>query len=110
GYTQTPHGCVDEATTAMQAHSWPGNVRELQHSVERAVLMARTGYITSDDLGLRASAPGSAADLSGMTMDDAEKYIIQQALARHGGNVVQAAEALGMSRSALYRRIQQHGL
>jgi len=109
-YRKTLHGFDDDATAAMQAHGWPGNVRELQHAVERAVLMARTGYITSDDLGLRASAPGSAADLSGMTMDDAEKYIIQQALARHGGNVVQAAEALGMSRSALYRRIQQHGL
>jgi transcriptional regulator of acetoin/glycerol metabolism len=72
--------------------------------------MARSGLITSDDLGLRAAAPGSAADLSGMTMDDAEKYIIRQALARCGGNVVQAAESLGMSRSALYRRIQQHGL
>ena len=109
-YRKTLHGFDDEATAAMQAHGWPGNVRELQHSVERGVLMARTGYITSDDLGLRASVPGSAADLSGMTMDDAEKYIIQQALARHGGNVVQAAESLGMSRSALYRRIQQHGL
>ena len=109
-YRKTLHGFDDEATAAMQAHGWPGNVRELQHAVERAVLMARTGYITSDDLGLRASVPGSAADLSGMTMDDAERYIIQQALARHAGNVVQAAESLGMSRSALYRRIQQHGL
>ena len=72
--------------------------------------MSRSGLITSEDLGLRAPAPGSAADLSGMTMDDAEKYVIQTALARHGGNVVQAAESLGMSRSALYRRIQQHGL
>jgi len=109
-YRKALHGFDEDATAAMQAHGWPGNVRELQHVVERAVLMARTGYITSDDLGLRASAPGSAADLSGMTMDDAEKYIIQQALARHAGNVVQAAESLGMSRSALYRRIQQHGL
>jgi DNA-binding NtrC family response regulator len=109
-YRKTLHGFDDDATSAMRAHAWPGNVRELQHAVERAVLMARAGSITSDDLGLRASAPGSAADLSGMTMDDAEKYIIQQALARHAGNVVQAAESLGMSRSALYRRIQQHGL
>ncbi len=109
-YRKSLHGFDDDATAAMHAHGWPGNVRELQHAVERAVLMARTGSITSGDLGLRAGAPGSAADLSGMTMDDAEKYIIQQALARHGGNVVQAAEALGMSRSALYRRIQQHGL
>ena len=109
-YRKTLHGFDDDAVAAMQAHGWPGNVRELQHAVERAVLMARSGLITSDDLGLRAAAPGSAADLSGMTMDDAEKYIIRQALARCGGNVVQAAESLGMSRSALYRRIQQHGL
>jgi len=109
-YRKTLHGFDDDATAGMQAHGWPGNVRELQHAVERAVLMARTAYVTSDDLGLRASTPGSAADISGMTMDDAETYIIQQALARHGGNVVQAAESLGMSRSALYRRIQQRGL
>jgi DNA-binding NtrC family response regulator len=109
-YRKTVHGFGDDAETAMQAHGWPGNVRELQHAVERAVLMSRSGVITSDDLGLRAAAPGSAADLAGMTMDDAERYLIQQALVRHGGNVVQAAESLGMSRSALYRRIQQHGL
>ena len=109
-YRKSVGGFDDAATSAMQAHGWPGNVRELQHAVERAVLMSRTGLITSEDLGLRAAAPGSAAELSGMTMDDAEKYIIQQALARHGGNVVQAAESLGMSRSALYRRIQHYGL
>ena len=109
-YRKGVSGFDDAATGAMQAHGWPGNVRELQHAVERAVLMSRTGSITSEDLGLRAAAPGSAADLSGMTMDDAEKYVIQQALARHGGNVVQAAESLGMSRSALYRRIQHYGL
>jgi DNA-binding NtrC family response regulator len=109
-YRKSVSGFDDAGTSAMQAHGWPGNVRELQHAVERAVLMSRTGVITSVDLGLRAAAPGSAADLSGMTMDDAEKYVIQQALARHGGNVVQAAESLGMSRSALYRRIQHYGL
>ena len=109
-YRKAVQGFDDEAAAAMQAHGWPGNVRELQHAVERAVLMARSGLITSDDLGLRAAAAGSAADLAGMTMDDAEKYIIRQALVRHGGNVVEAAESLGMSRSALYRRIQQHGL
>jgi DNA-binding NtrC family response regulator len=109
-YRKAIHGFDDGATAAMQAHAWPGNVRELQHAVERAILMARGGLITSDDLGLGARVPGSAADVAAMTMDDAEKYIIQQALARHGGSVVQAAEALGMSRSALYRRIQAHGI
>jgi DNA-binding NtrC family response regulator len=109
-YRKLIHGFDEAATAAMLVHEWPGNVRELQHAVERAVLMARSGLITSDDLGLRAPAPATTADLSAMTMDDAEKYIIRQALARHAGNVVQAAESLGMSRSALYRRIQQHGL
>jgi DNA-binding NtrC family response regulator len=109
-YRKPLAGFDDSAAAAMQAHAWPGNVRELQHAVERAVLLARSGLISSDDLGLGAATPGSAADLAGMTMDDAERYLIQQALARHDGNVVQAAESLGMSRSALYRRIQHYGL
>jgi DNA-binding NtrC family response regulator len=109
-YRKEIHAFDDEAMTAMLTHTWPGNVRELQHAVERGVLMARAGLITSADLGLGSPSPGGGTDLSGMTMDEAEKYIIQQALARHGGNVVQAAESLGMSRSALYRRIQAHGI
>ncbi|HUQ81368.1 MAG TPA: sigma-54 dependent transcriptional regulator [Gemmatimonadaceae bacterium] len=109
-YRKMIHGFDEDATAAMHVHAWPGNVRELQHAVERSVLMSRSGYITSEDLGLRAPATGAGADLSAMTMDEAEKYVIRQALARHEGNVVQAAESLGMSRSALYRRIQQHGL
>src|SRR5690349_18223668 len=109
-YRKMIHGFDEDATAAMHLHAWPGNVRELQHAVERSVLMSRSGYITSEDLGLRAPTLGTGADLSAMTMDEAEKYVIQQALARNGGNVVRAAESLGMSRSALYRRIQQHGL
>jgi DNA-binding NtrC family response regulator len=109
-YRKAVQGFDDDATAAMQAHAWPGNVRELQHAVERAVLMARSPLITGEDLGLRVPTPGSAADIADMTMEDAERYVIQQALARHGGNVVQAAESLGMSRSALYRRIQQYGV
>ena len=109
-YRKESPGFDDGAIAAMHAHAWPGNVRELQHAVERGVLMARAGLITSEDLGLGASAAGGSADLAGMTMDEAEKYLIRQALARHDGNVVQAAESLGMSRSALYRRIQHYGL
>src|SRR5688500_10453424 len=86
-YRKEIHGFDDDATAAMQTHAWPGNVRELQHAVERGVLMARSGVITSEDLGLRAVSSGGSADLAAMTLDEAEKYIIQQALARHGGNV-----------------------
>ncbi len=97
---------------AMQAlldHSWPGNVRELEHVVERTVLMARHEEIKAEDLGLRARPDGSTR-LEEMKLEEAERYLIQRALSRNGGNVSQAAEALGLSRSALYRRLQRYEL
>jgi DNA-binding NtrC family response regulator len=97
------------ARQALEAHAWPGNVRELAHAVERAVLMATGREITSADLGLQGTgAPAAASD--SLTLEDAEKLFIQKVLARHGGDVRKAAVQLGMSRSALYRRLQQFGL
>jgi DNA-binding NtrC family response regulator len=90
-------------------HPWPGNVRELEHAVERACLMATDSKITVEDLGLRQKRDGIAR-LEQMTLDDAERYLIQKALSRADNNVSQAAEALGLSRSALYRRLQRFGL
>jgi DNA-binding NtrC family response regulator len=98
-----------EALRALLAHPWPGNVRELDHVIERAVLMAREDSLEPGDLGLRAPAAG-AASLEQMTLDEVERVLIQKALARHGGNVSDAAKTLGLSRSALYRRLERHGL
>jgi DNA-binding NtrC family response regulator len=102
------------AMRALLDHQWPGNIRELRHAVERAVLMARGPVVTEEDLGLQAPrVPGAhtSGDLAGdLTLEDAERLLIQRALARHGGNVSRAAEALGVSRSALYRRLQHFGL
>ena len=98
-----------EAMHAMLDHAWPGNVRELEHVVERAVLMAQGSEIQPDDLGLRPRAAG-AGRLESMTLDDAERYLIQKALERCEGNVSRAADALGLSRSAMYRRLQHHGI
>lgn len=95
------------AMAALQAHSWPGNVRELQHSVERSVLMARGSRIEASDLGLRRRDDGSGL-LEEMTLDEAERVMIEKALERYQGNVSKAAESLGLSRSALYRRLQRH--
>ena len=98
-----------KARQALFAHAWPGNVRELAHAVERAVLLAEGPDVTRDDLGLGAgAAPGPAGEE--MSLDQAEKIFIQKVLARHGGDVRSAADQLGMSRSALYRRLQHHGL
>jgi DNA-binding NtrC family response regulator len=100
---------TDAGRTQLQRYTWPGNVRELEHVMERAVLMARDARIRADDLGLHNRGDTSAR-LESMTLEDAERYLIQKALTRSDGNVSRAAVALGLSRSALYRRLQQYGL
>jgi DNA-binding NtrC family response regulator len=97
------------AIQAMYDHAWQGNVRELNHVVERAVLMAQTNCIKAGDLALR-SAPTASPRLEEMSLDDVEEFLIKKALSRHTGNVSHAAESLGLSRSALYRRLQRFGL
>ena len=108
-YARRFTGFDREAVQATLEYRWPGNIRELEHVVERAILMAQGQQIRPDDLGLRPRVEG-AGRLEEMTLDDAEKYLIQKSLARYQGNVSRAAEALGVSRSALYRRLQQHGI
>lgn len=97
------------ALEALCDHAWPGNVRELDHIIERAVLMARGGVVRAGDLGLRAS-PGSEPRLEEMSLEDVERFLIRKTLARCGGNAQKAAEALGLSRSAFYRRLEKYGL
>ncbi len=98
-----------EALEALVRHSWRGNVRELEHAAERAVLLAPGEEIGPADLLLTPATQGAAL-LERMTLGDAERHLIQRALARCDGNVSEAARELGVSRSALYRRLQQHGL
>src|SRR3954467_2778352 len=90
-------------------HSWPGNIRELDHAIERAVLLAAGGSIRPADLALKSSGAGPSR-IEDLTLEEVEKTLIQKALARFDGNVSQAAKALGLSRSALYRRIAGYGL
>ena len=97
------------AIEALHAHAWPGNVRELDHAVERAVLLAQGDVVHAGDLALEAPA-SAGGRLEEMTLEEVEKVLIQKALARFGGNVSQAAKQLGLSRSALYRRLQAYGL
>jgi DNA-binding NtrC family response regulator len=92
---------------ALLDHSWPGNVRELEHAVERAVLMASTSTIARSDLGLQ---PPTEQRIDDMSIEDVEALLIRKALVRFDGNVSKAAEALGLSRGALYRRMQRYGL
>lgn len=98
------------ATEALRAHRWPGNVRELAHVVERAVLMANGPQVRVADLGFAPAGGGDARLVEEMSLEDVERLLIQKALKRHDGNVSRAADALGLSRSALYRRLGKHGL
>jgi len=99
------------AMDALRAHPWPGNVRELAHVVERAVLMSSADPVKVGDLGLGAgSTDGGSRNLEAMSLDEVERLLVSKAMRRFDGNVSRAAEALGLSRSALYRRLEKHGL
>jgi DNA-binding NtrC family response regulator len=97
------------ALQLMLEHPWYGNVRELNHVIERAVLMAQSSEIKPADLALRSSRDVSPR-LEDMSIEEVEAFLIKKALARYSGNVSHAASALGLSRSALYRRLQRYGL
>ncbi|RKH92800.1 sigma-54-dependent Fis family transcriptional regulator [Corallococcus praedator] len=101
-----------DALEALMAYPWPGNVRELEHAVERSLLMATGDRVAAEDLLLKRAGPnsGGSARLEEMTLEEVERYLIERALGRQDGNVSEAAKALGLSRSALYRRLQYYGI
>jgi DNA-binding NtrC family response regulator len=99
------------AMEALLAHPWPGNVRELEHVLERASLLATGDEIAASDLMLRPRLADVAAPrLEDMTLEQVERYLIERTLAAQGGNVSEAARVLGLSRSALYRRLASLGI
>lgn len=108
-YRKQVKGFEPAAMQKMFEHPWPGNVRELDHAVERAVLIATSEQIQAGDLGLESERAGSAK-IEEMSLEEVESLLIKKALTRHSGNISHAAEALGLSRSALYRRMQKYGL
>jgi DNA-binding NtrC family response regulator len=108
-YTKTLAGFDESVRDLLMKHQFPGNVRELDHVIERAVLMSQGPHVKANDLGLTSGRDDSAR-LEDMSLEDVEAFLIKKALARHDGNARKAAEALGLSRSAFYRRLQQYGL
>jgi len=108
-YRKELAGFDEPARERLLQHSFPGNVRELDHVVERAVLMTQDRHLKAADLGL-TSGGGESRSLEEMSLEEVEAFLIKKALARNDGNARKAAEALGLSRSAFYRRLQQYGL
>jgi DNA-binding NtrC family response regulator len=108
-YRKPIAGFDETARERLLQHRFPGNVRELDHVVERAVLMAQDRQIRASDLGV-TNGGGESRNLEEMSLEEVEEFLIRKALARNDGNARKAAEALGLSRSAFYRRLQQYGL
>jgi DNA-binding NtrC family response regulator len=108
-YRRQVQGFDPAALQMLLQYAWPGNVRELEHTMERAVLMCRAEQIQPADLGIAMQRPGSQ-NLEELSLESVESILIRKALQRFQGNVSQAAEALGLSRGALYRRMEKYGL
>ncbi|SCY66250.1 two-component system, NtrC family, response regulator [Nitrosospira sp. Nl5] len=101
---------TQEALSAIENHSWPGNVREMENCIKRAVIMADGPLITAEDLGLQASTASAEPINLRQIRDKAECDALMKALARVDGNVVKAAELLGVSRPTIYDLMNRHGL
>ncbi len=108
-YGRDIRGFEPAAMTALMQYGWPGNVRELNSVVERSLLLSAGPQIGVADLRLSAARAGPPS-LEDMSLEDAERALIRSAIKRNGGSVPAAAEALGLSRSAMYRRLEKLGL
>jgi len=118
-YDRPPPELSEAARDALTAHDWPGNVRALRHAVERAVILSNGGPLQPDDFPLSAGAPRvpvtapavpPPAETADLNLDRTEKRMVEEALRKHGYNISLAAAELGLSRAALYRRMEKHGL
>jgi DNA-binding NtrC family response regulator len=108
-YRRPVQGFEASALQLLMQYSWPGNVRELEHTLERAVLMCRGTEVERADLGLD-SLRQHGQNLEELSLESVEAILIRKALQRSQGNISQAAEVLGLSRGALYRRMEKYGL
>ncbi|MCY1537012.1 Regulatory protein AtoC [compost metagenome] len=110
-YHKRIHGISQAGEQALLHYTWPGNIRELQHVIERAVIMADGPLIDLHDLQLSPQKFGNATALpADMPLDEMEKLMVNKAIEKHKGNISRAAAELGLTRAALYRRIEKFGL
>ena len=102
-----------KAIESLEAHSWPGNVREIQHTIERGVIMSDGQEIKGSDFNLSSetSVPEKSIDkFENLNLHEIEKMLVEKALSKHGGNISKAAKELGLTRAALYRRLEKFNL
>ncbi len=110
-YGSRVQGISSDAMARIKAYHWPGNVRELEHMIERALIMTESPLLQAEDFFFAGDvAQGDSADFSSFNLEEVERMVIRKALTIHDGNISQAASELGLSRAALYRRLEKYGL
>jgi len=113
-YNKNVNKISDAAISRMKKYHWPGNIRELQHSLERAVIMSTTSVLQPEDFVFNTRG-GQERDedalmLENFDLEEVEKILIRKVLKKYNGNITQAANELGLTRSSLYRRLEKYGL
>lgn len=101
---------TQDALTSLKAYHWPGNIRELQHAIERAVILSDQDKITSESFMLSSTEQQKTADFNDYNLEGIEAWAVKKALQKHKGNVSHAAQELGLSRGAMYRRMEKYNL
>jgi two-component system response regulator HydG len=111
-YRKNVTGITSEGISKLEEYPWPGNIRELEHAVERAIIMSENELLTANDFFFLSTQKSDGGDISTNTfnLDEVEKTLIQKAIEMHEGNISRAAQDLGLTRAALYRRLEKHGL
>lgn len=109
-YKKEVKGFTRDTKNKLQNYGWPGNVRELQHAVERAVILSDSPFLKPDNFVFHTPASKKKDDDLTLNLETLEKEAIEKALRRSEGNVTRAAELLGITRFALYRKLEKFGL
>jgi DNA-binding NtrC family response regulator len=112
-YKKEIHKISDAVLSRMAIYSWPGNIRELQHAVERAVIMSNSSVLQPEDFNFNISYVEGDQDnvtIEQYNLDEVEKILIRKVLKKYNGNITQAANELGLTRSSLYRRLEKYGI
>lgn len=111
-YNKTVRSLSPALLKRMQKYHWPGNVRELQHAVERAVILCKGHVLETEDFFFNMHPEREQENISfeDLNIEDMEKILVRKALKKHNGNITQAANELGLTRSSLYRRMEKYDL
>jgi transcriptional regulator with PAS, ATPase and Fis domain len=109
-YKQLNMSLADDVEDKLIRYSWPGNIRELSHMMERAVLLSCNEEITANDILIKASNVNQGNEIPFMSLDQAEQQLLKQALNKTKGSAVDAAQLLGISKSAIYRRMEKYDI